>query len=53
MKKLIIGVFLYLPLAFWLSYFCGISTVEVLATMFFVGVTGGIYNVVLEETEKS
>ncbi|MED2615466.1 hypothetical protein [Bacillus toyonensis] len=32
MKKLIIGVFVYLPLAFWLSYFCGISTVEVLAT---------------------
>ncbi|WP_176526550.1 hypothetical protein [Bacillus thuringiensis] len=52
MKKLIIGAFLYLPLAFWLSYFCGISTVEVLATMFIVGVTGGIYNVVLEETKK-
>ncbi|WP_175423359.1 MULTISPECIES: hypothetical protein [Bacillus] len=52
MKKLIIGAFLYLPLAFWLSSFCGISTVEVLATMFIVGVTCGIYNVVLEETKK-
>jgi hypothetical protein len=52
MKEIIIGTFLYLPLGFWLSVFCGLSGLETLATMFIVGVTNGIYNVVLEETEK-
>ncbi|MBO1583299.1 hypothetical protein [Bacillus sp. XF8] len=52
MKKIIIGTCLYLPLGFWLTSFCGLSGLETLATMFIVGVTNGIYNVVLEEADK-
>ncbi|WP_167332931.1 hypothetical protein [Bacillus gaemokensis] len=51
MKEIIIGTCMYLPLTFWLGYFCGLSNVETLGTMFIVGVTTGLYNVVLKETE--
>ncbi|WP_189338134.1 hypothetical protein [Bacillus wiedmannii] len=52
MKKIIIAVLMSLPTCFWLSYFCGLSSVELFATAFILGVTFGIYEAVLEETDK-
>ncbi|WP_170955626.1 hypothetical protein [Bacillus wiedmannii] len=52
MKKYIVAVFISLPTWFWLGYFCGLSNVELLATSFILGVTFGIYEAVLEETDK-
>jgi hypothetical protein len=52
MKKYIIAVLISLPTWFWLSYFCGLNNVELLATAFILGVTFGIYESVLGETEK-
>ncbi|MDP1457914.1 hypothetical protein Q8G37_15820 [Bacillus wiedmannii] len=52
MKKYIIAVLMSLPTWFWLGYFCGLSNVELLATAFILGVTFGIYEAVLEETDK-
>ncbi|EOV9528796.1 MULTISPECIES: hypothetical protein [Bacillus cereus group] len=52
MKKIIIAVFMSLPTWFWLTYFCGLSGMEIKVTAFIFGVTFGLYNVVLEETEK-
>lgn len=52
MKKYIVAVLMSLPTWFWLSYFCGLNNVELLATAFILGVTFGIYEAVLEETDK-
>lgn len=52
MKKHIIAALMSLPTWFWLGYFCGLSNVELLATVFILGVTFGIYKAVLEETDK-
>ncbi|KFN04541.1 hypothetical protein [Bacillus clarus] len=52
MKKIIIAVFMSLPTWFWLTYFCGLSEIEGVATAFILGVTFGIYNAVLEEIDK-
>ncbi|MEK4784729.1 MULTISPECIES: hypothetical protein [Bacillus] len=52
MKKYIIAVFISLPTWFWLTYFCGLSEIETLATAFILGVTFGIYEAILEETDK-
>ncbi|PEL95787.1 hypothetical protein CN604_24740 [Bacillus wiedmannii] len=52
MKKYIIAVLISLPTWFWLSYFCGLNNIELIATAFILGVTLGIYKGVLEETDK-
>ncbi|WP_180228499.1 hypothetical protein [Bacillus toyonensis] len=52
MKKYIIAMLMSLPTWFWLSYFCGLSNVELLATTFILGLTFGIYKAVLEEVDK-